>query len=111
MGDTDPDGTDSRRPGDAPLRRRDRPRPAYRANPMVMLLLAIASALGTILLGMLIFAAWDDIIAGNLEFHLRGKGLAALVGSPVFLVVFLIEFKKALAARRADGLSRRWWVI
>lgn len=78
---------------------------------MVMLLLAIASALGTILLGILIFYAWDDIVAGNFQLHLRGKGLGALLGSPVFLVVFIIEFKKALAARRADGLVRQWWVL
>jgi hypothetical protein len=111
MADTDPDVTDSRRPGDAPLRRRDRPRPAYRANPMVMLLLAIVSALGTILLAILIFLAWDDIVAGNFELHGRGKGLGAFAASPVFLVVFVIEFKKALAARRADGLLSRWWVV
>jgi uncharacterized membrane protein len=78
---------------------------------MVMLLLAIVSGLGTILLGILILHAWDDIVAGDFQFHLRGKGLAALVGSPVFLVVFVIEFNKALAARRADGVPSRWWVI
>lgn len=105
MGDTDPDGTDSRRPSDAPLRRRHRPRPAYRASPIVMLLLAIVSALGTILLGILILEAWDDIVAGTFELHGRGKGLAVFAASPVFLVVFVIEFKKALATRRADGLS------
>lgn len=111
MGDTEPHGTDSRRRSDAPLRRRDRPRPAYRANPTVMLLLAIISALGTILLGILIFHAWDNIVAGTFELHGRGKGLAVLIASPIFLVVFIMEFKKSLAARRADGLPSKWWVL
>ena len=111
MGDTEPHGTESRRPSDVPLRRRDRPRPAYRANPTVMLLLAIISALGTIVLGILILHAWDDIVAGTFESHGPRKGLAVLVASPVFLVVFIIEFKKALATRRADGLPSQWWVI
>ena len=111
MGDTEPHGTEFRQPSDAPPRRRDRPRPAYRANPTVMLLLAIISALGTILLGILIFHAWDDIVAGTFELHGRSKGLAALVASPVFLVVFIFEFKKALATRRADGLPGQWWVL
>jgi hypothetical protein len=111
MGEPDPDSRDSRRPSDAPLRRRDRPRPAYRANPMVMLLLAIVSALGTIVLGILIFHAWDDIVAGNVELHGSRKVLGALVASPFFLSVFVIEFKKALAARRAEGLPNQWWAL
>ena len=71
----------------------------------------IASAVGTLLLGILIFLAWDDIIAGNFEWYGRGKGLAVLVASPIFLVVFVIEFRKALEARRSDGLSNQWWVL
>ena len=67
--------------------------------------------LGTILLGVLILEAWDDIVAGTFELHGRGKGLGVLAASPVFLVVFVIEFKKALATRRADGLSSQWWVL
>jgi hypothetical protein len=78
---------------------------------MVMLLLAIASALGTAALGIFIFLAWDDIIAGKFEWHGRGTGFAALVASPLFLMMFVIEFRKALRARRADGLSNQWWVL
>jgi hypothetical protein len=111
MRDTDPHGTDLRPPSDATVRRRDRPRTAYRAIPMVMLLLAIASALGTIVLGILIVQGWDDIVAGTFELHGARKVLAVLLASPMFLVVFVIEFRKALAAQRADGLSSQWWTL
>jgi hypothetical protein len=31
--------------------------------------------------------------------------------SPVFLVVFVIEFRKALAAPATGGLCGQWWVL
>lgn len=78
---------------------------------MVMLLLAVASALGTIVLGILIAQGWADIVAGTFELHGARMVLAILLASPMFLVVFVVEFRKALAAQRADGLSSQWWTL
>jgi hypothetical protein len=43
--------------------------------------------------------------------HGARKALAVLLASPMFLVVFVIEFRKALAAQRAAGLSSQWWTL